>query len=234
MGNQKAFHAAVEMELENFNRVNALLDIDDLDEADECERAELGAEPHSSETLFSVKFEDGTAMTMRLASGGTNYYTDVEFCDAAGHLRDVDEAGFVLSNHESIVFNDAEYVVDINLICRAEVYMTSAKLNQVKTLLELSIINNLRAKEKKTLNARPNTSEILFYARFEDDAHMTLSLESGATSYYIEAALRDVAGRVLKIFRKPSLETGRQEVFVMGNKKYIINIKIADDGATLA
>jgi len=230
MGTEKTFHAVVEMELEKFNRVNALLDIDDLDEADKWKKEELGAEPNSSETLFSVKFEDGAAMTMRLVSGSTNYYTEVEFCDAAGRLRDVDEAGFVLTNHESVVFDDAEYVVDISLICRTTANMASADFNRVKTLLEISDIDNLRAEEKEALGAHPHSSEILFYARFEDDVNMTMSLESGPANYYIEAALRDVAGRVLKIFRKPLLEAGRRETFVIGNKKYVIDIEVADSG----
>ncbi len=78
------------------DRINALLDIDDIGQYD----GDLSVSEDSCELIGKAKFDDGVVISLCLMSGQTNQYTTA-FYDLPGGEQDEDiEVGFSLSDVE--------------------------------------------------------------------------------------------------------------------------------------
>lgn len=114
--------AEVEMAKADFERVNRLLDIDDIESLEEDDYGAYLLEDgtavaqNSRELLFSTEFDDGTKLDLYLCSGFTNYYTEPEIVKPDGILLDEhDLLGESLSENEEFVIDGINYLVNIKL-----------------------------------------------------------------------------------------------------------------------
>ena len=114
--------AEVEMAEADFERVNRLLDIDDIESLEEDDYGAYlledgtAVEQNSRELLFSTEFDDGTKLDLYLCSGFTNYYTEPDIVKANGnYLTNSDMVGESLSENEEFVIDGIQYVVKIKL-----------------------------------------------------------------------------------------------------------------------
>lgn len=71
-----------------FDRVNRLLAISNLEEMTDEELREAKANTYAHEGVFYVRFEDGSSLNMDLCSGSSNYYDDLVWTSPDGS-RDV-------------------------------------------------------------------------------------------------------------------------------------------------
>lgn len=103
----------VHMSRASFERVNALLSIDQF--GDDPDRdSKLQVEEDSQTDLFSTTFDNGVSLTLYLCSGKNNYYIDY-FFTVNGCQYDGSEVYFDLSMEESFTHNDDTYTVTIEL-----------------------------------------------------------------------------------------------------------------------
>ena len=114
--------AEVEMSKADFERVNRLLNIEDIESLEEDQYGAYllddgtPVEQDSREFLFSTEFDDGTKLDLYLCSGYANYYTEPDIVKANGnHLTDSDMVGESLSENEEFVIDGIQYVVKIKL-----------------------------------------------------------------------------------------------------------------------
>ena len=78
----------VKISKKEFDRINRLLEIDNMEEMSDEELRAAGANTHHCEGVYSVRFEDGSSMNYDLCSGSENYYDDVVWTSPDGK-RDI-------------------------------------------------------------------------------------------------------------------------------------------------
>lgn len=112
----------VKMSRDKFERINALLDIEDIEELSDEKQEEIHALPES-EIIYDVEFDDGTVITLSLEHGSTNFYTSPYITNRNGQEIDSDDdVGFSLETEEEFLVPDDDegdeettYVVKVEL-----------------------------------------------------------------------------------------------------------------------
>ena len=103
----------VKISKEEYERVNKLLALSSLEEMTDEELLEAGANTLINETIFDVKFEDGSILTYTLCSGTHNYFDDVVW--NKGDEEIVPECMFELCDFSFAVGND-EYAIKFEFV----------------------------------------------------------------------------------------------------------------------
>lgn len=98
---------------EDFDRINRLLAIEDLEDLSDEELLEIGANTDVCEGVFYAEFDDGSSLTFDLCSGQHNYFDDVVWTSADGSRDVVLDCEFELDDIEFAV-NGEEYIVRIH------------------------------------------------------------------------------------------------------------------------
>ena len=108
------YEATVTLPLGTIDRFNKLFDIEDMEEMSEDELYLHGAKQNDYESIFEVRFENGSRLTYDLASGDTNYYDNVIWyeCDDDAVGRTLD-CLFYLEKEFEVDIDDDVYIVHI-------------------------------------------------------------------------------------------------------------------------
>lgn len=141
-GPVKTFVTTVEIERALFDRINSLLEIEDLNILDFClddfvdnngehgfteeELAEieedkrmaefLGAKRDDCISLFDIKFDNGYSITIDVCSGNESYYNNSVLYDENGTEITAYLTVLTLDRQMKFDFNDVAYVVELNVI----------------------------------------------------------------------------------------------------------------------
>lgn len=107
------YEETVKLPKEMFDRINRLLDIEDLEEMTDAELLAAGANTDQHEGIFSVRFEDGSTMNYDLCSGQTNYYDDVVWTSPDEKRDVVLDCSFCLDTVEEVEIDGNLYRVRI-------------------------------------------------------------------------------------------------------------------------
>lgn len=106
------FTKTIVLPQEEIDRINYLLDIDNLEEMSEEELEEIGAKRNTFEPVFCVDFEDGSVLTFDLCSGFHNYYDAVVWTSRDFKQKQIFDCTYVLEDLE-LEINGRYYVVNI-------------------------------------------------------------------------------------------------------------------------
>ncbi len=106
------YTASVKISLSDFRRVNALLNIESLQNIPKDTARKLGVKTDAQELIFSAAFETGAGLDLYLCSGNENYYTEGLFKTPEGDLVVLqDSVDVVLSSEESFLVGSDVYTI---------------------------------------------------------------------------------------------------------------------------
>lgn len=137
----RLFTATVEIERALFDRVNSLLEIEDLNILNFClddftdangehsfteeELAEIEEEKRMAEfldakrddciPLFDIKFDNGHSITIDVCSGNENYYDNNVLYGENGFVLATFDCMYSIDKRMEFNFNDVTYIVELNI-----------------------------------------------------------------------------------------------------------------------
>lgn len=112
MKQTKQHVATVTIPYEEFNRVNRLLAINDMEQMTDGELIALGANTNVNEGIYLATFDDGSSINFDLCSGSSNYYDDVVWTSPDGATDVILECDFALDDIEFDIDGET-YIVQI-------------------------------------------------------------------------------------------------------------------------
>lgn len=107
------YYATVKIPAKEFDRINRLLEIDNMEEMTDRELQRAGANTHHCEGVFTAHFLDGSSMNYDLCSGTTNYFDDVVWTSPDGSRDVIIDCAFDLPENIEVEIDDNLYIVTI-------------------------------------------------------------------------------------------------------------------------
>lgn len=96
-----------------YDRINRLMELDNLSEMDQEELDAANAETEHWESVYTVWFADGAMVSYDLCSGMENYYDDVVWTSPSGIRRILLDCSYELADLEFMAQNGDSYLVKL-------------------------------------------------------------------------------------------------------------------------
>lgn len=107
----------------------------------------------------------------------------------------------------------------------ASVAMPKDRFDHINELLDVEDFSELSDLERKRLGIEEDDAIFLFSAKFDDDTVIDLRAVSGQHNYYTTPSILHKGEKLVGGEDDVGFELSTQEVFSVGNEKYIINIE---------